>query len=297
MPDQADILRQLVRQTVHSLPMLEPQVPLVVVSGGARGVGTSTVTWQLAQELASLGQRVVLVDADLTQPDLTQRLATTRSGCLGDVLSGARTAVEVIAPVGERLGFLPACWEPAAPPDLQYPSVQHFLGELGNLGSQADVVLLDAGQGMSPWGQCLWQAAQQILLVTSTRPTVVTDSYAMIKQAAGDAAESKLRLVVNQGEDPDTATRVGQKFQATCRQFLGLQIDAPVTLPLPAEPAGSGDRSLGDENREFHQAVRLLAADLLRQYLVVSHRLQRPTAPSAASTVAQRLKNSLSIAE
>ena len=112
MQDQADKLRELVRETVKQLPALEPGVPLVVVSGGKGGVGASTVAIQLARELARLGKRAVLTDANPLQPDLATKLDVKVRSCLADILSGNRSAVEVLQPLGESVKLLPGRWAP-----------------------------------------------------------------------------------------------------------------------------------------------------------------------------------------
>ena len=290
MSDQADSLRQLVRSTVEAHPALQPGVPLFVVSGGKRGVGTSTVAVQLAQELARLGKRAVLVDANPAQPDLTNRLDISRGGCLGDVLSGKRSVVEVLTPISDRLRLLPGRWNAEAPPELHRLAVKRFLEELRKLHSHADVVVLDAGDGMSPWVQWLWKAAQQILLITSAEASSVTESYATIKLAPWGDVDGKLRLVVNRAEDRSVADRVGNNFAATCRQFLGIKVGshATITNAKETEPA-KVSRRVGRDDQAFTQSVRLLAAELMSTCLVMQDRVIRQNAPQKQTIVQTEL--------
>ncbi|MCH2115171.1 MAG: adenylyl-sulfate kinase [Pirellulales bacterium] len=271
MFDQADPLRNLVRTTVQAHPALRPGVPLVVLTGGPSVVGTSTVALQLTRELAQLGKRAVLVDADLVQTKLTRQLGVARSGCLADVLAGNRSAVEVLAPVCDQVCLLPGRWDPSAPPELHRLALQRFFSEVRNLHSRADVVVLDAGEGMSPWVQQMWQAAQQILMITSTDSKEVTETYAMIKLAPRDDVDGKLRLVVTGAEDRAGAERVGVNFAATCRQFLGVKIGPHVTLARSTAPdsANASTRRVSDD-RAFTQSVRSLAADLMSHCLVLA---------------------------
>ncbi len=106
MPDQADQLRQLVCQAVEARPTLGPGAPIVVLSGGRSGVGTTTLAIQLARELTRLGKRTVLVDANLVEPQLAARLEVPTHGCLADVLDGSRSVGEVLQLVDEGVSLL-----------------------------------------------------------------------------------------------------------------------------------------------------------------------------------------------
>ena len=264
MSDQADRLRQLVRETVEQHPALAPGVPLVVLSGGKGGVGVSTVATELAGELASLGKRSVLVDANPLQPDIATQLGLEVHGCLADVLDGSRSAVEVLRPLGESIQLLPGRWAPDTPPELNRTAVKRLLDELRSLHTQADVILLDAGSGMSPWVQQLWKSAQQILLISTAESVAVMDSYAAVKLSPWGDVDGKIRLVINQCDDAQTAKTIGDRFEATCRRFLGLQISPAATLATRPDIVATITQQFEQaSDRDFQQSIRLLAADVM----------------------------------
>lgn len=282
MSDQADQLRKLVCDTVRQHPALAPGVPLVVVSGGKGGVGVSTVATELAHELASLGKRSVLVDANPLQPDIATRLGREVRGCLADVLDGSRSAVEVLEPIGESIKLLPGRWAADEPPELGRDAVKRLLAELRALHAQADIVILDAGSGMSPWVQQLWKSAQQILLVSTDDSVAVMDSYAAVKLSPWGDVDGKVRLVINQCENTATANTTGSRFEATCRRFLGIHVAPAIALAehpdiLAAVTQGNPDKA----DREFRQSVRLLAAEVMSTTLTIAGSV------SASSTVEQ----------
>lgn len=275
MSDQADSLRELVRTTVQAHPALEPGVPLIVLSGGRRGVGTSTLSLQLAKEIAQLGKRAVLIDANPTQPDLTNRLDLKQGDSLGDVLAGNRSAAEVLTPISERLRFLPNRWDAETPPELHRLAVKRFLGEIRSIHSHADIVLLDAGEGMSPWVGWLWKSAQQILLVTNTEESSIKESYATLKLAPWGDVDGKLNFVVNQASNPKASEQIAKNFAATCRQFLGIKIGPHAIIPQAASNLESTTKTTDESDREFIQSLRLLAADLVSTQLVLQDRIAR----------------------
>lgn len=282
--DQADQLRQLVRDTIQEHPGLAPGVPLVVLSGGKGGVGVTTVATELVHELAALGKRSVLVDANPLQPDITTQLGLDARGYLADVLDGSRSAVEVLKPLGESIQLLPGRWAADAPPELSRAAVMRLIGELRALHAQADVVVLDVGSGMSPWTEQLWKAAQQILLITTDQSVAVMDSYAAVKLSSWGDVDDKLRLVVNQCDDAQLASTIGARFEATCRRFLGIRVESAVALPtrpdIVTTIAGTDDPGA---DRAFRQSIRLLAADVMSTSLAMSSKLSpsKPAHPPA----------------
>lgn len=112
----------------------------IFVTGGSGGCGTSTLAVGLARAFALRGDRVALLDADLSRPSLDLLLGQAGAVYhLGDLLSGARTPREVALPVGERLLLVPgrlggdggAC-----------PSPVSFLDRI-QAELEADVLLVD----------------------------------------------------------------------------------------------------------------------------------------------------------
>ena len=50
-----------------------------------------------------------------------------------------------------------------------------------------DVIVVDAGSGLTPWTRRFWLRAQLVLLVTTTDDAAVMDAYAAIKLSVADA--------------------------------------------------------------------------------------------------------------
>lgn len=289
MLDQADKLRQLVRETVKEHAVLQPGVPLVAVSGAQRGVGTTTVASYLAQELAQLGKRVVLVDANLLSPRLTVNMESSRIGGLAEVLNGHRSVPEVLEQIGEGIQLLSGVDLANATPEMNPRALRRLLSDLRSLNSDADFILIDAGAGMSPWVERFWTSTLQVLLVTTAQPSSVMDAYATVKLAPWGDVDGKLRLVVNQCNDLGLGMRASDSFTSTCRRFLNMRLlgDAAVLASDKQLPAGAETLS---HRSPLRRSLRLLAADLLSQtYLIHGRSAQPKCAPYAAESQAALL--------
>jgi MinD-like ATPase involved in chromosome partitioning or flagellar assembly len=269
MHDQADQLRKLVRDAVAVRGDLAPGAPIVAVTGGAPGVGATTLACGLARELARLGKHVVLVDANLTRPAVADAFNCKQPGTLADILAGKRCAVELLTPAAAGIHVVAGAAASAAQVDDQ--SLDRLLAEIAALSQQADVILIDAGAEMTPWTDRLWQAASQILLVTTPTDDALLAAYAAVKLSRHDLLDARLRLVVNRSASDAQAASAAARFGATCRRFLSLVSQRHAALPATSpQQLESPD---GDD--PFSRAIRLLAADIACDSRATAFRLPR----------------------
>jgi MinD-like ATPase involved in chromosome partitioning or flagellar assembly len=291
MFDQADRLRQLVRETVQERVVLEPGVPLLAVTAAVPGAGASTLAIHLARELAQFGKRILLVDGHLTAPGLAARLGLSTTSGILDVLDGRKSAVEVLQPVCEAVQLLSG-GPTTSVPRLQVNSVHRLIVELRSLHTQADLVIVDLGNGMSPWAERLWSAALQILLVSRCDSRSLLESYATVKAASPDDSDGRMRLVINRCQDTALGNRAGENFAATCREHLGMKLLAGATLLPPDERLEAGEASVSSSS-SFSRSLRLLAADVLSQSIAVhscrSYPISNSTRIASASQAAALL--------
>lgn len=279
MPDQADNLRELVREALVTAGAENPPGVCLTVVGSTPGVGATTVLAATAHELASLGQRVLSVDANLARPALGTRLGLSAAAGLTDVLSGRRRLCEatVPAPFGAAL-LHPADTTPAAgeTPPGDAAARHRLSAELLAARERFDVVLIDLGSGLSPWGEWLCRRAGAVLVVASTTGDDIRGAYAIIKALAG---ATPTRLALNRSTDARSARNVAQRIGETANQFLGRN-------PLAGEPAVIPTYDEAD-CADHRRACRLLAAELLvPQRIVHYRRTLAPRGSAAASTSA-----------
>jgi flagellar biosynthesis protein FlhG len=245
MHDQADELRQLVLQAARrgSLPMA-PAPKLVVVAGGKGGVGTTTAAVQLGLSLARLGTRPVLVDADLRGGDMATLCGLDAHESVADVLSGRLTVHEVMqrGPLGVQI--VPGAWgrdsERLATPVAQ----RRLISELRDLGRYAEVVVVDAGNGIGEVSHRFWQAAEFVLLVTTPDPNAIMDAYACVK-VLGEQSLARVMTLVNAAASPDEASQVHQRLEQACQRFLGREVSALGAVPRDVSVGRGGLQAAG----------------------------------------------------
>ncbi|NEP63384.1 MAG: CpsD/CapB family tyrosine-protein kinase [Symploca sp. SIO2G7] len=88
----------------------------VIISSSMPGEGKSTVARHLAQTAATMGKRVLLIDADLRRPTIHQRLGIKNHKGLSDLLSGIATVGDVLQKAMPFVDFY-AITAGSVPPD------------------------------------------------------------------------------------------------------------------------------------------------------------------------------------
>ena len=232
MQDQATQLRRLVLSSAaHSLAGDEPPPPLVVVSGSKGGVGTTTISVNLAVMLSKQGHRVVLVDANFHQPDAAVLCQLEDEETITDVLSGHRTVHEVLQRGPAGIQVLPGPWAPNAMIDYSSRAQDRLIAELARLGPHADLVIIDAGSGMNPTVRRFWQAASLVLLLTTPDSISVMDAYAAIKVSSLEDVTKRIWTVVNRLVSNESRDDVHGRIRQACHRFLNVDITCGPSIP------------------------------------------------------------------
>jgi flagellar biosynthesis protein FlhG len=235
MSDQAQDLRKLVLKGARPTISIAAEPPrMIVVAGGKGGVGTTTIAVNLAIALARDGRRTVLVDADLERADASKLCQVDDTYTITDVLAGRRTVHEALTRGPGGIQMLPGAWSSGGAADCSEASQQRLLAQLKGLGAHADFVILDVGSGANRVIGQFWQAAENVLLITTPDVMSIMDTYAAVKILCGGGAMPALRSVVNFAPDVATADDVHQRLARACRRFLGLRVTSAGHVPCDA---------------------------------------------------------------
>jgi capsular exopolysaccharide synthesis family protein len=119
-------------------------VRAVVIASATAGEGKTTIAAYLAQAVARMNRRVLVVDTDLRRPQIHQRLGLVNGDGLTDVLSGDLSPEEAIqaSALDENLFVLTAGMLPPDP--IRLISSQKMQELMRSLREQFDLVIYDA---------------------------------------------------------------------------------------------------------------------------------------------------------
>lgn len=261
MSDQATELRKLVlRSARESSAHAGPQPRLVVISGGKGGVGATTLSVQLSIALAEQGSRVVLVDADLRRADVALLCGLQEQRSVADVLTSRSDIHEVLVRGPSGVLVVPGLWAPGSTASFSETTQLRLIKQLRLLGRHADIVLLDVGCGSPEVLRRFWQAANDIIMVTTPDSVSVMDCYATIKTVLAGEQTDSLRVIVNRAASAAVADDVHQRINQSCQRFLGVSI-----TPFGHAPEAEWHCATpGSRDITFKQAISITHPEIAR---------------------------------
>jgi flagellar biosynthesis protein FlhG len=187
---------------------------------------------------------------------------------IGDVLAGRKSIHEVLERGPGGIQMVIGARTPEARNSCSEKSLQRTLRQIQQLGRHADVVLIDTGSGPSEPTIRFWQAADEVLLVTTPDAVAVMDTYATVKTLLSRSAACRsLRLVVNQAADAESAADVHRRVDQSCLRFLGMSLELAGWLPHDAAMPSLARRGqpllLAQPESPLCAAIEQLAESLL----------------------------------
>jgi flagellar biosynthesis protein FlhG len=254
MSDQADRLRQLVGasraphapafatatsaigpRAAGSAPRERTTRSLLFTSGKG-GVGTSNLVLNLAIALGELDQRVLVVDADIGLANLDLLCGLAPRHDLGDVWAGRCRLVDAIVTGPGDIQIVPGAHAIRTGADDLGEGARRLVAELGELETESDFILVDAGSGLGPGVAMLAAAADQAVIVSTPEPTSIADAHAAISRFRRLPAMPRLRVLVNQATSAAEAADVLDRLVAASRQFQGAVVSPLGPGAVRADP-------------------------------------------------------------
>jgi flagellar biosynthesis protein FlhG len=205
---------------------------VVAVTSGKGGVGKTNVVANLAMAFSNLGQRVLVIDADLGLGNLDVLFGVVPQYTLEHVLAGQKSIKEVLVAGPGKIMILPTASGASHLGDLTSEQKLTLLNALDQLEGEADVFLIDTGAGISSTVLYFNTAAQDIVLVVTPEPTSLADAYAMMKILSKQHNERHFDLIVNMVKNDAEAQEVVRKLTLVSEQFLGVSIDFIGAVPF-----------------------------------------------------------------
>ncbi|MEM1110068.1 MAG: MinD/ParA family protein [Planctomycetota bacterium] len=229
--DQAAALRGLVQQYEQSsgsrvsASAARPQPRLaqtIAVTSGKGGVGKTSITVNLAVQLARLGRRVVLLDADLGTANADVICNVNAPATLAHVVAGRKQLEDIVIDTPGGFRLVPGASGLANMANLSAHEHDRLNAQMRRLESSCDVLLIDTGAGVGPNVLSFCAAAERTLVVTTPEPTSITDAYAVIKTLNAQTTSPDIRLLINMVRDEAEARAVFARVNGVCQRFLGL---------------------------------------------------------------------------
>jgi len=225
MHDQAEKLRR---------QMLNEQVPLarsIAIVSGKGGVGKSNFSTNFAYALRSFGKKVLIIDMDIGMGNIHILLGMGPSSSLRDYLSESHELSDVINKAPEGLDFISGGSGLNSVMEWSEAMFKRLITAFEYLQTEYDFILFDMGAGASQHVIDLVLAVDEIIVISTTEPTSITDAYSMMKFICLRDPDKRFHIVGNRVsnivEGNDSVTRL----QFAMRKFLDKETSILGLLP------------------------------------------------------------------
>lgn len=227
MADQAEKLRELVRQKQQIAAQDDSKCKIITVTSGKGGVGKTNLSSNLAISFSMMGQRVLLMDADLglSNVNIIMGIIPPPKYNLSHVISGEKDLLEVITHDSCGVKVITGAVGVPKMANMGTKKRNEFIESFDSLLSLFDLIFIDTSAGLSENVLAFIDAADEVILVTTPEPTSITDAYGMIKAMSAKNGNVKVGLVVNRIQNIIEGKKVSDKIVNIAEQFLGLKIE------------------------------------------------------------------------
>jgi len=217
MSDQAQRLRDLVQSRSQQETSIVPlratarRGRTLAVTSGKGGVGKTNIVTNLAIALSRRGQKVLVVDADLSLANVDVLLGLEPRYNLSHVIWGQKRLGEIVLEGPQGIKVIPASSGVSELAELGESELGELMTQFSELDPQMDLVLIDTAAGISDNVLSFVLGADEVLLVTTPEPTAYVDAYHMLKTISREEPGKTVYLVVNLAAS-DTEARQTSEF-------------------------------------------------------------------------------------
>lgn len=224
MRDQAESLRVKMQQNIRL------GKSIAVVSGKG-GVGKSNFTTNFSNTLATFGEKVIIVDMDIGMGNIHILLGRGSRSNLKDYLQGDVSLEQVISEGPNGLHYISGGTGLAGLLEWSDLMFDRLLAAFENLQTTYDYILFDMGAGATNWSLDLLVAVEDIIVVSTTEPTSITDAYSMMKYIYYKDREKNFYLLCNRVLTSEEGTDTLNRLKQTMARFLSKDVNILGSLP------------------------------------------------------------------
>lgn len=266
--DQAEKLRNVIKLKNQQQGTA---ARVITVTSGKGGVGKSNVTVNLAVQMAKLGKKVLIFDADFGLANVEVMFGAIPKYNLADMIYHGRGIREIITEGPLGIGFISAGSGIRGLNNLTREQILYLVKNLKELDELADIILVDTGAGISDSVLEFVMASPEVVLVTTPDPSSLTDSYSLLKTLYRNPnfsqKNTRIRMLSNRVASVEEGKSLYDRLNSVVEKFLEGKVDYLGMVPQDAMLERSVRKqtpvSIHLPKAKSSKAFEVLAANLL----------------------------------
>ncbi|MCM8538091.1 MAG: MinD/ParA family protein [Lentisphaeraceae bacterium] len=217
--NQADGLRNATISTSNQFKN-KKALRCIAIASGKGGVGKTFVSVNTAIALASLGNKVLLIDADLGLANVDILMGKNPEFTLQDAIFHGKSIEEIVCKTDYGVDFLPASSGERQMLNIGSARLNNIVNELLSYAADYDILMFDCGAGINQSVTSFIAAAPQTLVVMTMEPTSIMDAYALMKVAKQDKLSDNINVVLNMVRSDEQGQKIFKNLTQISKNYL-----------------------------------------------------------------------------
>ncbi|GFN36428.1 MinD/ParA family protein [Tepidimicrobium xylanilyticum] len=225
MKDQAERLRQIMKNKDELNKSISNKAKVLAVTSGKGGVGKTNFALNLAISIKRLGHKVLVLDADLGLANVEILSGTNVKFTIFDFIIGEKSINEIIATGPEGIKLISGGSGLEGLSVMDENNINRLIKELEGLESSTDFIIIDTGAGISGVVTNFVMAADEVIIITTPDPTAVMDAYTMIKTLVNNGYNGRINVVANIVNNKKEAISTFNRLNLVADNFLKIKLN------------------------------------------------------------------------
>ncbi|MCW5586781.1 MAG: MinD/ParA family protein [Chromatiales bacterium] len=212
--------------------MVNPRpVRAVAVTGGKGGVGKTNVSVNLGVAAAEMGQKVMLLDADLGLANIDVVLGLHPKFDLSHVMRGECTLEEALVEGPSGLKVIPGASGVQGLAELSPAEHAGLIRAFSEVAADTELLIVDTAAGISDTVLSFSRASHEIVVVVCDEPASITDAYAIIKLLNRDYGHQRFRILANMVRSAQEGRDLYNKMCRVTDRYLDVTLSFMGAIP------------------------------------------------------------------
>ncbi len=246
-----------------NMPTSTQGIRTISITSGKGGVGKTTVTVNMAYNLARLGKRVLILDGDMSLANVDLFLKKVPEYTLQDFFLGDVELSDVVVKYSKNIHILPGASGAIEMARLDVYQKKMLVDAMSEFEGQYDYLLIDTASGISDEVLYLSSAAQEVTVVVLPDPASITDAYAVMKLLNQRYKTKAFNIITNQVLNEKESLALFQRINSVAAKFLNVNLNYVGYVPfdLTLRQANHRQEMIGDfaPQSNAHQSLKRIA--------------------------------------
>lgn len=215
--DQAEKLRKEAKKRKKT------ESKVITITSGKGGVGKSNAAVNLAVWFRKMNKKVIIFDADFGLANVEVMFKTNPKYTLSDMIYNGVPIKNIITKGPMDIGFISGGSGIVALNNLTVDQLNYILRQLNTLSDLCDILIVDTGAGISDSVLKFVLGSPEVLVITTSEPSSITDAYSLIKALIKSNDYNKntmIKIIANKVSSEEEGEQVYGKISAVTKEFL-----------------------------------------------------------------------------